>query len=102
MNERIRWFRSKLAKRGRTAHRAGHWRKGQNFTKCGHPIGREVSEDVARGYLDPCTLCDNEALKERCRIERVAQSPADVHAVRMTPDPKPVHPHEKMTREGVA
>lgn len=72
MNQ-IRWFLSQEAKRGRIAHRPGHWRLGDEFSKCnGKKIGRDVSEDVQRGFFDPCTSCSNEVTKELLRAGRAS------------------------------
>ena len=67
-----KWYASKLSKRGRVAHRPGHWRLGDKHSKCGHPIGREVTADVRRGYLDICLACESELLKEKARRDKAA------------------------------
>ena len=67
-----KWYASKLSKRGRIAHRAGHWRLGDKHSKCGHPLGKDVSGDVKKGYLDICLNCEGEIVKEKSRIEKMS------------------------------
>lgn len=63
----MKWYASSLAKRGRIAHRSGHWRLGDKHSKCGHPLGRDVTADVVAGYLDRCVSCQHEENKEAAR-----------------------------------
>jgi hypothetical protein len=67
-----KWYSSKLAKRGRIAHRPGHWRLGSNHSKCGHPLGKDVTSQVKAGHLDICANCEIEVLKEKERIKRAS------------------------------
>lgn len=68
MTTRVEWYQAKEAKRGRVAHRAGHWRLGDKFSPCGKTLGRAIPK-YDRGFWDTCAACEIEVEKNRKRAE---------------------------------